>query len=572
MPKPIKQQDFYHLQHTPFSHHVASQAPFVGPGQQHVINTIQQSIGSGHRLLSLCGKAGLGKTTLIQIVLAQLASQSLTPIYIEAANLDAETLASRIAPSLGLATPQTQSPVTFDTLLAQVAQNKFSAQPILLVIDDAHTLSVDTLKELGLFVIQSPLSIQAMLVGEPMLADAYQQAGLQEQVRPFELSPLTLAESAAYIQHHIHYATAGQYSTLFSRGAINTIARHADGIPQTLNVICAEVLGQGFGELENPISATTARQVITEFPGLKLRRRLPLKWVAAIAACALITCGAFAIPHLLPTHLKSVVLAVLPTGPQPTPSPLPKPLTAVDTIQPETSHVKSSSQPTQANVDASAPSAVTPSPADAVQTKQFTAEKPATAPQSELTTLDTTQTDTQLPASVLAPSDPLTRIETALLDVLPNGGKFSLAIQAIRDQGALYQEGETLGFHVQADADVYLRIDYVQANEQVVQLLPQPLVSNQAKAGKPFTLGTATSQLPLVIGPPFGEEMLVVIASRQPFPLQTGVLSATSGDHYAAQIAQSLATLKTRGDVAVTTLRLRTQTRAKEKWSRVARP
>jgi len=125
---------------------------------------------------------------------------------------------------------------------------------------------------------------------------------------------------------------------------------------------------------------------------------------------------------------------------------------------------------------------------------------------------------------------------------------------------------------LQASTDAYLRIDYVQADGQVIPLLPRPLGLNQVKADKPFVFGTPDSSLPLAIAPPFGEEMLIVIASQQAIPVQADAVPAEPADHYVSRLAYDLQHIKAQGQAAVAALRLHTQPQGERRWSRVAQP
>jgi hypothetical protein len=164
------------------------------------------------------------------------------------------------------------------------------------------------------------------------------------------------------------------------------------------------------------------------------------------------------------------------------------------------------------------------------------------------------------------------QVESILQAAFPAGGDFDLQVWAHKASGAPYEEGEALGVSLQASTDAYLRIDYVQADGQVIRLLPSPLSLNQVKAGKPFVFGTPDSSLPLAIAPPFGAEMLIVIASQQAIPVQADAGPAEPADQYVPRLAYDLQRIKAQGKAAVAALRLHTQPQGERRWSRVAQP
>ena len=142
----------------------------------------------------------------------------------------------------------------------------------------------------------------------------------------------------------------------------------------------------------------------------------------------------------------------------------------------------------------------------------------------------------------------------------PDGGDFQLQVWGNKKAERVYVEGEKLLLHVLADTDAYLQVDYYQADGQVVHLLPHALVDNRVQAGRIFTLGKPEHMFQFNIAPPFGEEMLVVIASQQPLALPTGMSSNVElASLYTERLANQLQTYQAQGQIAVASLRIRTQ-------------
>ncbi len=82
-----------------------------------------------------------------------------------------------------------------------------------------------------------------------------------------------------------------------------------------------------------------------------------------------------------------------------------------------------------------------------------------------------------------------------------------------------YVEGDYLVINVQSEQDVYLKLDYFQADCKVVHLVPN-LFREQAfiRKGEMYTFGTENSLERFRIKSPFGEEVIKAIASKEPFP------------------------------------------------------
>lgn len=82
-----------------------------------------------------------------------------------------------------------------------------------------------------------------------------------------------------------------------------------------------------------------------------------------------------------------------------------------------------------------------------------------------------------------------------------------------------YTEGEELIIHLQSESDGYLKLDYYQADGNVVHLVPN-LFRGQGKIekGKKYTFGGVMSAEQFIIQGPFGDELIKAFVSPQPIP------------------------------------------------------
>jgi len=71
--------------------------------------------------------------------------------------------------------------------------------------------------------------------------------------------------------------------------------------------------------------------------------------------------------------------------------------------------------------------------------------------------------------------------------------------------------------YILPEKDAYLHVDYYQIDGKVVHLLPSQDESNYVKAGDPYIIGDPKSGgYEFKVSDPFGEELLVVVASQNP--------------------------------------------------------
>jgi type II secretory pathway predicted ATPase ExeA len=122
-----------------------------------------------------------------------------------------------------------------DLLAAEEAERR---RRVVLCIDEAYLLSPEQLEELRLLTntdmdAQSPFA--GILVGQPTLARKLRLgvfAALDQRIATrYTIAPMDLAESAAYLAHHLHLA--GRTEPLFADDAIARLHRSPAGSPES---------------------------------------------------------------------------------------------------------------------------------------------------------------------------------------------------------------------------------------------------------------------------------------------------------------------------------------------------
>ena len=88
----------------------------------------------------------------------------------------------------------------------------------------------------------------------------------------------------------------------------------------------------------------------------------------------------------------------------------------------------------------------------------------------------------------------------------------------LNKQDAQYVEGEYLVISVETDRDAYLKLDYFQADNTVVHMVPN-MFRGQAfiRKGQIYEFGGDNSLERFIISGPFGEEVIKAVASTKPF-------------------------------------------------------
>jgi hypothetical protein len=159
--------------------------------------------------------------------------------------------------------------------------------------------------------------------------------------------------------------------------------------------------------------------------------------------------------------------------------------------------------------------------------------------------------------------EPRSELTQRVVDLMqhhfPNGGAFPLRVWVNKGSKERYTEGEHLLVHVLSDQSAHLQMDYYQADGQVVHLLPHPLDRNRVEAGEILSLGKPDNAFQFAVVPPFGVEMLTVVASPVPLEASPGGPTIEPAEGYLERFAERLEAYKVQGNAAIAHIRIQTQ-------------
>jgi general secretion pathway protein A len=260
--------DFYQLKSAPFPSTSDPAWLFGSASHTAALDALAAGIATRQGFVVLTGAPGVGKTTVMHAYLARVAPP-LTTVVLWQARLAFRELLALLARRFDV-------PVQMDALgamLTQLQQRfRHEAQqgcPVALLIDEAQDLPLETLEQLPLLVpltsSQEPL-LQIGLVGQPTLLQHLRRRRLRHVAqrigRHATLRPLTEAESLAYIRQRVaKVALPG--GPIFTQEALQTIVRHAHGMPHDVNLLCTNALLAGYWAQQQPITADLVQQTLT---------------------------------------------------------------------------------------------------------------------------------------------------------------------------------------------------------------------------------------------------------------------------------------------------------------------
>jgi type II secretory pathway predicted ATPase ExeA len=136
-------------------------------------------------------------------------------------------------------------------------------------IDEAHLLQPDQLEELRLLTnaeVDSASPFAGILVGQPTLARQLRMgtfAALDQRIATrYAIKPMDIAESAAYLRHHM--ALAGREEPLFADDAIARLHRVSSGLPRALNNAAVAALIAAAAAGQDLVDDACAKKAVAE--------------------------------------------------------------------------------------------------------------------------------------------------------------------------------------------------------------------------------------------------------------------------------------------------------------------
>jgi general secretion pathway protein A len=238
------------LTRNPFE--IAPDPFFLFPTQRHNEALAGLYYGVRHRkgFVVVTGEVGTGKTLLLRCLL-QLLKQSddLAYAYIFNSRLSPTEFLQYIVSDFGLpGAGKNKSELLLD-LHNYVVTRGLKNLTTVLIVDEAHHLSAETLEEVRLLTNLETTHklLQILLVGQPELDDKLDSIELRQLKQRItiraRLEPLDSEETKGYVERRLQLAGANSHGeVLFPAQTIAAVHRYSRGIPRLINIICENAL------------------------------------------------------------------------------------------------------------------------------------------------------------------------------------------------------------------------------------------------------------------------------------------------------------------------------------------
>jgi len=299
---------YFGLSEAPFSIAVNPRYLFMSTRHRDALAHLLYGVGSGGGFILLTGEVGTGKTTINRCLLEQLPDDTDIAIILNPA-LNALELLASVCDELRIEyDPQAHSLKTLtDQLHTFLLENHARGRNTVVMIDEAQHLDFEVLEQIRLLTnleTNNQKLLQIILIGQPELAQLLNRPELrqlsQRITARYNLEPLNLEETRAYIRHRLAVAGLAGDRVIFPDAVVRELFKLTRGIPRLINVLCDRVLlgayGQNKLQADRQMLRIAAKEVMGQEENPKLwRRRMPL----ALLVILLLGLGAGAMTGLM---------------------------------------------------------------------------------------------------------------------------------------------------------------------------------------------------------------------------------------------------------------------------------
>jgi type II secretory pathway predicted ATPase ExeA len=227
----------------PFENNHDQEFLFLSEGHKEVLAALIYFIKAKKAFAMVCGDVGTGKTMLIHCFLQGL-PESVRPIVVSNPFVGSMDILRYMARALKLPDPQEGILELSDRVKQALAEARSRDQQVVLMVDEAHLLSEQSLEEIRLLSnLETPDQnlLQILLVGQhelshklgsPVMRPLHQRININRF-----LSPLNPAETIRYVDHRLQNVGAS-FAACFEPACGSLLYKMTGGVPRRLNQLC----------------------------------------------------------------------------------------------------------------------------------------------------------------------------------------------------------------------------------------------------------------------------------------------------------------------------------------------
>jgi type II secretory pathway predicted ATPase ExeA len=276
-------QSFYHLRRSPFG--ISPEPDFFYPTPCHneALAALYHAVREHKGFAVLTGEVGTGKTLLVRCLMELLSkNEDVFYAYVFNGLLSPSEFLQYIVADFGLPTAGKNKSQLLVDLSKYVVFRGTKGLTTVLIVDEAHHLSVEILEEIRLLTnleTSQDKLLQVLLVGQSELdnkLDSFNLRQLKQRIaHRARLKPLTLEETRGYMARRLEIAGADSCEhSLFPPETVATIYRYAHGIPRLINTLSDNALISAYARQMHFVTPEIVDSIAADF-GLNVTTACP---------------------------------------------------------------------------------------------------------------------------------------------------------------------------------------------------------------------------------------------------------------------------------------------------------
>lgn len=260
--------DYYNLKSKPFQINIEHKFFWSGKSMSTALLTLKKAILKDNGFFILTGDTGTGKTVLVNYIENILEDKTIIA-SIPNPDFEPHDFLNLLSNCFKM-NRKFESKGAFLIYLRNFLQKAYTIdKKILLIIDEAHRLKREILRELDLLSnikIDNKTMINILLVGQnglnELLKESYSKAIRQNIIVRCNLGSLTENETGKFIRYRLKIA--GTERKIFNSKAVREVFSFSKGNPRLINSVCDFAMATGYSDDIKIIDAAVIRKCANE--------------------------------------------------------------------------------------------------------------------------------------------------------------------------------------------------------------------------------------------------------------------------------------------------------------------
>lgn len=272
--------EFFKLKELPFRLTPDSEFLYMSGAHSRAKAYMDYTVWNREGFVVITGEIGSGKTTLIQKLLSEL-DENVLIAKIFQTQLDEVEFLQAVLVEFGLNPFNAKKVELIDMLNTFLLDNFHELKQLVLIVDDAHNLSLKVLEEIRMLSgleTRKEKVLHVILVGQPSLndmLDSPEMEQLMQRVRlRYHIKSLAETDTRDYVQHRLRIAGADDPAHVFTPDTFPIIYKYTGGLPRLINTVCDTAMTCAFADNIRTVSMSVLNTAIEELQWLPYAKRV----------------------------------------------------------------------------------------------------------------------------------------------------------------------------------------------------------------------------------------------------------------------------------------------------------